>query len=303
MLNFHAFRTVYDTVRQQHRNLDVNQYAKAVADSLENKRKRQAITQDQYDNQCSAVIMERSWINDRRPYYNVYPFVVDSLLRIKLEMTGIDVWQSILNLPCALAINFAVDREPNGLRSILYLRHSANSSEAKPQRVGHTKNTGNSLGILWDVGRQDDGYPIYNMIRFLCDERTVEQSIDADQYQGLNPTEIAVGKNAIRIVLSLAMMCDDPEIVQPIVLNADRGKYEQTGDGKYVEKAIRRGVHGWTVGRDIEFVPHVRRPHFGIRWMGHGDKKTPKIRPIKGSIVHREKVLEIPTGYAEGIDE
>ena len=89
---------------------------------------------------------------------------------------------------------------------------------------------------------------------------------------------------------------DDPEIVNPEVLADDRAKYEASGDQKYVEKARRRGKFGWDVGRHIEVIPHYRRPHLMLAWTGAG-RSVPKIVPRKGSIVHRNVVEKLPTGF------
>ena len=55
-----------------------------------------------------------------------------------------------------------------------------------------------------------------------------------------------------------------------------------------------------TSGKDFERTvsPHMRVPHFAIRWTGKGRTK-PKLVPVKGSLVNREKILPIPTGYLD----
>jgi hypothetical protein len=39
-------------------------------------------------------------------------------------------------------------------------------------------------------------------------------------------------------------------------------------------------------------------PHFGLRWTGEG-RKIPKIVPIKGSVINKKLVAEVPTGYED----
>jgi hypothetical protein len=89
------------------------------------------------------------------------------------------------------------------------------------------------------------------------------------------------------------MLNNDPEIVEPLVLSKDRLKPH---DAKHVEKARRRGLYGWDVGRQIEVIPHIRRPHFGIRWTGNG-RSVPRLVPIKGSVIHKAAITTIPTGH------
>ena len=91
----------------------------------------------------------------------------------------------------------------------------------------------------------------------------------------------------------------DPELIIPDVLNKDRDKFLNANDElrlKLIDRAKRRGKFGFTLGRDLEKIPHVRRPHPALVWTGVG-RKIPKIIMRAGSIVHREKIEKVPTGY------
>jgi hypothetical protein len=105
----------------------------------------------------------------------------------------------------------------------------------------------------------------------------------------------------LKLCCTLCLLDDDPSVISPDVLADDRAKYEATGDQKYLEKAHRRGKVGWDVGRYIERIPHYRRPHMTLVWTGPG-RKIPKIVLRKGSIVHRNIVEKIPTGFEERTD-
>ena len=94
------------------------------------------------------------------------------------------------------------------------------------------------------------------------------------------------------------MLDDDPSIIEPLPLTKDANKFANNKDLSLIEKAKRRGKFGFAVGRNVEVVPHYRRPHLGIRWTGEG-RKIPKIRPIKGAIIHRTNVATMPTGFAD----
>ena len=90
-----------------------------------------------------------------------------------------------------------------------------------------------------------------------------------------------------------------PSIISPDVLADDRAKFEASGDQKYIDKAHRRGKVGWDVGKHIEVIPHFRRPHMMLVWTGRG-RAVPRIVPRKGSIVHREAVEKLPSGFGGG---
>ncbi|MHC4402545.1 MAG: hypothetical protein ACYTG0_23015 [Planctomycetota bacterium] len=85
-------------------------------------------------------------------------------------------------------------------------------------------------------------------------------------------------------------------MIEPDVLSKDRDRFEQTGDEKYVAKAHRPGKVGWNIGRRIEVAPHYRRPHLMLAWTGRG-RSVPKIVLRRGSIVHREIVEKVPSGF------
>lgn len=116
------------------------------------------------------------------------------------------------------------------------------------------------------------------------------------------PDEIAKCMEPLfKLAITLCFIGDSPELIQPEVLNADEHKLQgQHNIEALVAKARRRGKYGFTIGKDIEVMPHYRRPHLALVWYGPG-KKESKIIPRKGSIVHRSKVEKIPTGY--GVSE
>jgi len=82
----------------------------------------------------------------------------------------------------------------------------------------------------------------------------------------------------------------------PDVLSKDRAKFADTGAQKYIDKAHRRGKIGWNVGRQIEVAPHYRRPHMTLVWTGPG-RAVPRVVPRRGSVVHREVVERVPSGF------
>jgi len=102
--------------------------------------------------------------------------------------------------------------------------------------------------------------------------------------------------DCIRLCCSLCLLENDPSIISPDVLADDRARFETTGDQKFVEKAHRRGKIGWDVGKHIEVIPHFRRPHMALVWTGSG-RAVPRVVPRRGSIVHREAVEKLPSGF------
>jgi hypothetical protein len=112
-----------------------------------------------------------------------------------------------------------------------------------------------------------------------------------------------VRRNCVRLVGTLCLLGDNHELIEPEVLEADQGKLDNGADiKKLVDKAHRRGKFGWSIGKGIEMIPHYRRPHPALVWTGEG-RTVPKIILRKGSIIHRDAVESIPTGFEDGPHE
>ena len=105
---------------------------------------------------------------------------------------------------------------------------------------------------------------------------------------------------ATRIALTVLMLADDPGIITPDVLAGDQNRYDKETDEGWKRgaenRAKNRGVFGWSIGKNIEVAPHVRRPHWAVRWTGQG-KKIPQVKPIKGCKVNWDKLTKVPTGH------
>ena len=50
--------------------------------------------------------------------------------------------------------------------------------------------------------------------------------------------------------------------------------------------------------RKVEVAPHYRRPHLTLVWTGRG-RAVPRVVPRRGSVVHREGVEKLPSGFGE----
>jgi len=65
----------------------------------------------------------------------------------------------------------------------------------------------------------------------------------------------ALVTDCVRLCCSLCLLENDPSIIEPDVLSKDRGKFEDTGDEKYVEKAHRRGRLAGLSGGESKWHP------------------------------------------------
>jgi hypothetical protein len=237
---------------------------------------------------------ERDWEKARRPYYNVWPSFVPMLTRLNLDLDS-----GLIKLPMsALCVRFPKETNP------LTFDWKGEEIAIRCILMGDM-NQGKGISILIDVGEMmgdgDVGVPVYTYRNFRRKPGlTVEEAI-----RELGPNTMAdlgvqipdpLVMDCIRLCCSLCLLENDPSIISPDVLSKDRDRFEKTGDEKYVDKAHRRGKVGWDVGRHVEVMPHYRRPHLMLSWTGPG-RAVPKIVPRRGSIVHREAVEKVPSGF------
>lgn len=258
------------------------------------------------------LVVEQIWSQCRRPFYNVWPHVRDGLRRVPLAIPCEHVFKASDSMPIAISVRFPVGEElsTGGV--------SIKEFIAMKMMVRHNGSASPGFNVLCDHGESKPRVPGLDhlpdlpsqliMTFPLPSEMTIEDAINSLKYNGLHGgLELSHGESealleCIRVLCGIALMAHDPSLVEPIVIKADEAKYRETGDRKYVEKAIRRGVFGFNVGANIEVSPHYRRAHFALRWTGKG-RETPKIVPVKGCVVRRQSVTDVPTGYLDDLVE
>lgn len=214
--------------------------------------------------------LEMDWHNSRRPYYLVYPAIAKAL--IAANYTGVDV--STLDIP----------HQPVELRF------------AQPI-------DGFSCCLATIIHIDDRAVPYYylNEVDHEGDKMFVGGCGDETDSQ-LNP-----------LIIGIALLAQDTQWLVPEPLKADMDKYESSGDARYIDKAQRRGKVCYSLGKQIETAAHIRRPHFAVRWMkpdnarpyigtkadANGRDTVPVLRPVRGSVVQRERVRRVPTAYRD----
>ena len=270
VMKFHHIKTAYSACCDfypENKNLSMGQFTQAMCE--------RKVAEKSDPILIARYVVENRWNNHRRPYYCVFPAIADALCKVNL-----DVPLKHVRLPMAeIAILFS---EPiaDGDRRIAAMLAS------------HTEH--DDL-IVWmhDGAIHAEGMPV---VRSACFSLHDKEAIVQDCVKRFGDEFQASAGKCMQILIGLTLLVDDPEIVCADVLTADRDKYNKTRDDKFINKAHRRGKVGWLVGEKMEYAPHLRKPHFAIRWMGRGGK-FPRLRPIKGSIVNRKKIAEVPTGY------
>lgn len=241
----------------------------------------------------STVYPVVMWVKDGKPYYKLWPAIGQGLSKIKLAIPVSSIYPLVEKMPDTVSVRFPIGHEMptrNGsLREFLVSKLQAS------EMPDHAKIC---LAVSVDSGQSTfvRNIPVACPVgdTFALDStKSVEEAI---RCTALNATLSEQLQDAIRVYIGIAMIHDNPDMVEAVVLRKDQAKYAATRDPKYVEKAKRRGEYGFNVGANIEVLPHFRRPHFAIRWTGKGGE-VPKLVPVQGCVVKRSKITDVPTGY------
>lgn len=277
----------------------------------------------------SLIVLECDWQLDRRPYYDIYPSIIPTLTKLKL-----DIDSSFFKLPLdRLLLRFPLN-ETNGLsfdfkgqkyriRNILcenvMLPVKGNPSVRVPAISFwidfNEKLSVESYSQAKSLAQRQGSRPYSNDLEegsvssllykhIVCEKgKTIEWSLlhcpphDSSKVGVIIPDSMLA--DVTRLVCTICLLANDPEIVQPEVLDSDVVRYADSKDFKYVDKAHRRGKVGWSVGKDISVSPHYRNACLAaLYWTGKG-KTVPIIRFRAGCLVKRASVSVVPTGYLD----
>ena len=299
-MKFHEYETIMTGARRMFRGTAVEPPTEADLDNF--LASAQGVVSD--SSSYSMMLLHRKqdiqWALDQKPYYSVYPSISPMLTKLQLDK----VQSSHIRLPHglkSLSLRFPVGCELGNEVRTIWIHHL----DQVRNPLNDTVCQGLSLGI--DHGEVRDGLPVYLIRCFpLVEKQSVEDALDLlpaswtlSEGKQLAPEVIA---DAVRLACTICLIGDDPSILEPEVLSKDKHRVDQSNLENLVEKARRRGKLGWSLGRSIETIPHYRRPHPALVWTGVG-RKIPKIIMRSGSVVHRDAVAAVPTGYGDDEDE
>ena len=260
------------------------------------------------------------WQELGRPYYNVWPSVIPALSRLKLDADS-----SWFKLPLDhLLLRFPKESNPLtfeykgvwAVHSVLASNALLPDEEGKEYKRAITLwlDINEPLSAVRETALQDGKVVIHqpdpgkhtpSMLyrHIICDEgKTIEWSFDnipphsSSGFGVVYPDHIV--RDVARIVCTLCLLQADPELVEPIVLAKDEAKRDAQNEARLVDRARRRGMYGWHLGRNVQVSPHIRSAHAHLYWTGKG-RKIPAIRFLKATVVRRHRVSEVPTGYLD----
>jgi hypothetical protein len=220
-------------------------------------------------------------------YYKVWPGVAQAMMKVKLDRPGPQFGFGEV----ALMLRFPCGGGPSHTGLML-----------KTTLVTH-HNSILSTVVEYELAGREEPFKVVSIPTHITDRSLGDVLNDpvlvpcvATPGNTLDPATIMDNSDALRLAVAVILMRNDPTFVQPDRWD-DQAKFNADSVLKErVERAAARGVREWRIGEQYEAVPHLRRPHLGLRWTGEG-RKVPKIVPVKGSVVHRQKAGRVPTGH------
>lgn len=253
---------------------------------------------------------ETHWVDNGRPYYDVYPAIHEAFMRVDLSHVKCED----VRLPVPhLVLRFPVGKELMGkVQSVLIsdlelpfncdiLKKNVAVDSKHPQDPGKTGRVFSIAindGSIEDVNIRIHAHTLTNMV--FTDGLSLGDIVDLSPQARFTADELDEDmiRGVIKLIVAICLIGKDPDIVDELCLTDDQRKFDE-GDietrRKLLEKAARRGKIAWAVGRHVEIAPGFRRPHFGFRWCGVG-RTALRLRPISGCIVKRKLITEVPTG-------
>jgi hypothetical protein len=237
---------------------------------------------------------ELDWYRRRNPYYNVWPSICKMLLRLDLGVVSPkDIHFNISPILFRFAKGqTSLTVSGHEVRTVLVSEYY-HQDKTPPERW---------LCVWVDFGETYNEMPVLTYRQLNLELASIEESFEKLLVSEEVNIGVKVTDNDIRAILRVILSCclistgSSDELISPIVLNEDLKKYEHSLDPKYIEKAARRGKIGWDIGKDITVNTHYRNSHLALFWIGEG-RATPVIKLRKGSIIHREVIEKLPTGY------
>lgn len=234
------------------------------------------------------------WGRERRPYYLMYPTIIPALQGLSLGKVSAAELQLPKDLP-TLYVRFPVGNRllPDGRDCPGIVIWNARVKSKTSLSVSCFDPTRpNTPGHMADANQ---------WIMRADPEKTVQEEYEAIIFKDIGrKVDSGVFEALMPIAVSVCLLAKGSDLLEPAVLSKDERRARLATPEeleRLIDKCRRRGNLGWHVGREIEMTPHKRKPHPALYWTGPG-RQVPRIMIRKGSLIHSDKLKEVPTDYA-----
>lgn len=237
----------------------------------------------------SRFLAELMWYAKQRPYFNVYPLIERKFLEMN---DSIELSELSMPLP---SIEVRTTKRTMLLsdfgESFMLTVELGNNGDYQEFRVSKKQ----TLSLI-----STNDFVRFKEPRF--GHCSIEKELSQDELS-----------KVMFLAAGVCLLSKDSDIITPIILNSHRNKEMTPSEvAKYAEKAIKRtGRIGFDVGKDIERMKatiHYRNGCFAKYYVGKGhesypvnatESKVPIIKWRCGSIVNKDSIPKVPTGYKD----
>ncbi len=307
-MKFHEYHSLYDEAKKlTHKARQIKQlefYNKIEAELLKELPNTKHL-KNHVVSYLKRTISEKNWVVCQRPYYNVWPILLEA--SAKLDLTKIR--KSDVKFPeKSIAIRFSDIRT----KHTPYIINNGERAYLETMMIGMFEHEGHTIlatQMFYRSGLELIDSTMFHTLTLTNNEYFEYQEAeirDASASEQENTVEVPknMGSNVLQIVVMLGIISNNPDLITPDYIKSDIPKVTEQTAEHYHNRAKKAGKYGWNVGEILhkdESSPHFRIPHLALYWTGEG-KQIPKIilrtGPNNGPIpVSRDKITTIPTGY------
>jgi len=249
---------------------------------------------------------EAQWIELRRPYYNVWPKVLTSFLKLKLDNIKPEMVQWPEYRPLALKLPIGNPLQARGVevKSIFVCLYTfpddsgvlGNTDAFSQLQMEYLtandtpeKNVGNYISLSLHHGQSIE--EALERLAVSADEMTSDRD-----YNELR--EVA------RLAIGVSMIKRDADWLIPVLPDLTPEQLEKLmSSPKQLDALREREGTGYDVGKETgEVQPHWRNAHPHTVRYGPG-KMYARVDLFKPILVNRKKLLDVPSGHAGGVED
>jgi hypothetical protein len=237
---------------------------------------------------AKTVLAERQWVENLRPFYNIWPIVTDLAQSVKLDLP----FSAVEPRFKSIVLRFARGHEPALLTTALLSWSKSHVLISCPLV--------NKWFTMEHSFRPNDKVEDWLTTSDARDETTDAPEVVRD-FIANDKTQCDL---LVRLFVFVGLLSHNDGLITPIVLAKDQERYAETDDpdirNRLEDRAARRVGRGFDVGKSLQLEreksPHWRNPHLCLFWTGTGRRK-PLIKMRSGAVIKRPSMVEVPTGY------
>lgn len=172
---------------------------------------------------------ERKWTTGGRPYYDLYPSVTEAFTKIDLG----DLKGEHVRLPLDELLIRLADGADENIECLFVFNATDQTSGGRDLRI-----------VIQDRALLSKKFHLYYPHSLLmASDETLDEAMKDGALRVSGVVNIPVMVRAMKIVSTLCLLRDNPDLIEPLALECDREKYERTGDPALIDKVLNHLTH------------------------------------------------------------